>query len=75
MRSLTSTLLFCMIAFISNAQKPKENIRDSAFAQDSVLITDMKENVTDNIPIITVDESEFTDAGSQNISSLLYCRP
>lgn len=73
MRSLILTLFCCPFVFIANAQNPtnKETKKDTSIATDSVLITELKDNVLDNIPVITVDESEFVEAGSQNISSLL----
>lgn len=38
---------------------------------DSLIVTQTSENNADNIPVISLDDNDFSDAGSQNISSLL----
>jgi hypothetical protein len=47
------------------------NTTDSIPKRDSSIIQELKENVIDNIPVITLDDNDFGDAGAQNISSLL----
>ena len=47
------------------------NNTDSIPKRDSSIIQELKENVIDNIPVITLDDNDFGDAGAQNISSLL----
>ncbi len=63
------------VLFIVNgyAQKP-ENERskqDSTAKQDSVILEEIKDNLLDNIPTITLGDDDFADASSQNVSSLL----
>lgn len=73
MRPLVLTLCCCLLLFLTHAQKPisRNNKKDTSIVSDSLLIIELRDNVLDNIPVITVGESEFADAGSQNISSLL----
>ena len=44
---------------------------DSIPKRDSSIIQDLKDNVIDNIPLITLDDNNLGDASAQNISSLL----
>ena len=63
---LTAALL--NIPFYVSAQ---QGITDSIPAADSIPIQELKDDIIDNIPIITLDDNELGDAGTQNISSLL----
>lgn len=44
---------------------------DSIPKPDSSLIEDLKDNTIDNIPVITLDDNDLSDASAQNISSIL----
>jgi hypothetical protein len=48
-----------------------ENLTDTLPKQDSSFIEDVKSNLLDNIPTVSLDDNDFNDAGTQNISSLL----
>ncbi|KAI9445721.1 TonB-dependent receptor [Russula earlei] len=43
----------------------------SANRTDSTLIEELKENVLDNIPTVSLDDNDLSDGSSQNISSVL----
>jgi hypothetical protein len=62
----------CCIVSTSFAQnEPGQNRnKDSTAAADSSLY-ELKDNVLDNMPVISLDENDFSDAGAQNISSVL----
>lgn len=57
---LLFTLCFC------KAQAQKDSTR-----LDSSIIDEIKDNVLDNIPVISLDESDLSETNTQNISSLL----
>lgn len=63
---LTATLL--NIPFYVFAQ---QTIADSIPSADSTTLQQLKADIADNIPVITLDDNELGDAGAQNISSLL----
>jgi hypothetical protein len=74
MRILLLILHACIFHIIVIAQAPpgNENKKDtSILAADSILTAELDNNVSDNIPVVSLDESEFSEAGTQNISSLL----
>ncbi|MEP6681870.1 MAG: Plug domain-containing protein, partial [Parafilimonas sp.] len=73
MPRLLSTILFALALIHANAQQDsiKINITDSIPKRDSAIIEELKDNVIDNIPTITLDDNELGDASTQNISSLL----
>ena len=50
---------------------PKPVITDTTAQPDSVNAEFLKDNVPDNIPTISLQDNDFSDAGSQNISSQL----
>src|SRR5436853_1678037 len=49
----------------------KLNQTHIAVIEDSSAITDIKENALENLPLITLDDNELSEAAPQNISSLL----
>ncbi|RYY87235.1 MAG: TonB-dependent receptor [Chitinophagaceae bacterium] len=57
-------------AFTAQAQQPKTADSTSRATRDTT-IEEMKQGVLDNIPVITLDENDMGDAGTQNISSIL----
>lgn len=63
---------FCFIVSLSFAQNEPEQNRnkDSTSIADSSLL-ELKDNALDNLPVISLDENDFADAGPQNISSVL----
>src|SRR5689334_20568635 len=69
-RLLLWTLLCIAIDKHCNGQQIK-NITDTLPKSDSSLIEDLKNNTLDNIPTISLDDNDFSDAGIQNVSSLL----
>jgi len=44
---------------------------DTLRKKDSSLIEELKENVLDNIPVVSLDENDMSDGSAQNISSVL----
>ncbi len=66
------TCLYIVLLLSAQAQKYfKPNATDTTARPDSANVEDLKENVLDNIPTISLDDNDFSDAGSQNISSQL----
>ncbi|RYY39105.1 MAG: Plug domain-containing protein [Chitinophagaceae bacterium] len=65
---LLPVLLLAGIA--AQAQQPKSADSTSRASRDTT-IEEMKQGVLDNIPVITLDENDMGDAGTQNISSIL----
>ena len=63
--TLQLTFSFCFAQYSSN-----NSAKDSLQADTSV-IDEIKDNVLDNIPTISLSEDDFSESGSQNISSLL----
>src|SRR5579875_3770219 len=64
-------LLSCMIACnLLHAQNSFPNA-DTTTRPDSVVTEELKDNVLDNIPTITLSDDELGDVGAQNISSQL----
>ncbi|QEC69780.1 TonB-dependent receptor [Panacibacter ginsenosidivorans] len=55
----------CCIFFVSFAQN-----KDSTSVADSSLY-ELKDNALDNLPVISLDDNDFSDAGPQNVSSVL----
>ncbi len=70
MPKLISTLFFIIVFKFCDAQQ-SEITNDSLPKQDSSVIEDLKSNALDNIPTISLDDNDFSDAGTQNVSSLL----
>ncbi|MEP6467737.1 MAG: Plug domain-containing protein, partial [Parafilimonas sp.] len=73
MPRLLSTILFALALMHVNAQQDsiQKNTAGRTHKRDSTIIQDLKENVIDNIPTITLDDNDLGDASTQNISSLL----
>lgn len=65
---LLPVLLCAGIAAQAQQTKPADST--SRAARDTS-IEEMKQGVLDNIPVITLDENDMGDAGTQNISSIL----
>ncbi|RYY97020.1 MAG: TonB-dependent receptor [Chitinophagaceae bacterium] len=61
-------LLLC--AGISAQAQEKRPLDTTRFARDTT-IEDLKQGVLDNIPVISLDENDMGDGGTQNISSIL----
>jgi hypothetical protein len=66
-------LLACTIVWnILQAQKNlKPNTTDTTARPDSVITEELKDNVLDNIPTISLNNDELNNEGAQNISSQL----
>lgn len=66
-------LSFVLASSLAMAQKEKKQIPDTTGRNggDSTLISDMKDNLLDNIPVVSLDEGDLTDGSSQNVSSVL----
>ncbi len=63
---------FCTGILISaQAQKYFKPNTDTTARPDSIHLEELKDNVLDNIPVITLDDNDFGDGSSQNISSQL----
>jgi hypothetical protein len=73
MTRLISTAL-CIVLSLNAACQTDSIIitrNDSVPKTDSLVIEDLKDNVTDNMPVIILDDNSLNDEGTQNISSLL----
>jgi hypothetical protein len=72
---LLFTCLFCLIGLAGFAQKTtkKKAAQDTSIRKsaDSTETQETKEEVADNIPIVSLDENDLGDGSSQNVSSLL----
>ncbi len=73
-----ATFLLLVLSLYVSAQKKKKSITPaikptSALTAtiDTTLLGELKENLADNIPIISLDENDLGDGSSQNISSAL----
>ncbi len=73
MRKLFLLLLLQTSVLYVFSQIPREqqNSTDTLHNGDSTVLEEIKDNVLDNIPVISLDDNDFADAVSQNISSLL----
>ncbi len=60
-------LLLCNVGFAQINNK-KDTVRKNI---DSALLDELKENLLDNIPTVSLDDNDFGDGNSQNISSVL----
>ncbi|RYY65667.1 MAG: TonB-dependent receptor [Chitinophagaceae bacterium] len=65
---LLPVLLCAGIAAQAQQTKPADS---TSRATRDTTIEEMKQGVLDNIPVITLDENDMGDAGTQNISSIL----
>jgi hypothetical protein len=66
----TRLLLIFLCAYIYAGAQQKNRV-DTLPSRDSALLDELKQNLQDNIPTITIDESDIGDDGGQNISSVL----
>jgi len=72
MRKLLSLLTLIILSnSIQAQQNNKYNNADTTARPDSIITEELKENVLDNIPTISLSSDELTDVGMQNISSQL----
>lgn len=70
MRKLILTLPLCVALFMGFAQNAP--VKDTAARrQDSTILDEIKENVLDNIPTLSLDDNDLADATSQSVSSVL----
>lgn len=72
MRKLTLLFLISSVCEIAIAQIPVKNMgADTTITKDSAIIEEMKESMTDNLPVISLDDNDFSEGSTQNVSSLL----
>ncbi len=72
MRKLWLTGLCAGLLLSAQAQNDTKPNTDTTAHPDSTVLEDMKDNVQDNIPTISLDDNDFSDAAAtQNISSQL----
>ena len=72
----TKLLLLLLLAGssgFSQAPVAKDSIpvRKDTIPQKDTLIQDLQEGVLDNIPVVSMDENDFSDGSAQNVSSVL----
>lgn len=67
---LKSCLLCAFVCISAASFGQKKNATDTIPKTDSVL-TELKNDVLDNIPVVSLDENDLGDAGNQNVSSVL----
>lgn len=72
---LLMAILMSFTAYTATAQKAvkKKAVKDTTARsnQDSTGVEETKEDVADNIPVVSLDENDLGDGSSQNVSSLL----
>lgn len=68
-----SMLLFLVLtSCVAVAQTETKPVPDTIHrSSDSTLVSDLKDNLLDNIPVVSLDENDLNDASSQNVSSVL----
>ncbi len=73
MRKLMMMVFGCCVYCISLAQDTAQTTqnKDTTARLDSAVLDEIKDNVLDNIPVISLDDNDQTDVNSQNISSVL----
>ncbi|WP_171607543.1 TonB-dependent receptor domain-containing protein [Limnovirga soli] len=71
MRKLILGAISCLAISICVAQTSPTQNKDSTGRLDSTILDEIKDNVLDNIPVISLDDNDQTDVNSQNISSVL----
>ncbi|MEO7446038.1 MAG: TonB-dependent receptor [Ferruginibacter sp.] len=68
-KQIYGILFFLGAGLIAHAQE--KNLRDTIIKQDSIVLLESRENMQDNLPVISLDENDFADGSAQNISSQL----
>lgn len=63
--------LLSVITIQASAQKKKNSKKTEPIKTDTIIINEIKDDLLDNIPIISIDENDVGDGNSQNISSVL----
>src|SRR5690348_7392101 len=69
-KSVLFITLNFFISYCYSQDHPYNSSKDSLHT-DSSMLDEIKDDVLDNIPTISLDENDFSESGSQNISSLL----
>ncbi len=66
-------LLLAGSAGFSQAPVAKDSIpvRKDTIPQKDTMVQDLQEGVLDNIPVVSLDENDFSDGSAQNVSSVL----
>lgn len=72
MRRLILIPLCCIgsVCFAQNESGQNRNKDSTISAADSALY-ELKDNALDNVPVVSLDDNDFSDAGPQNVSSVL----
>jgi hypothetical protein len=70
MRKLTLLLSVILGGIMVNAQPKTNNPNDTLPTKDSIAM-ELKDQMLDNIPVVSLDENSLGDGSSQNISSVL----
>lgn len=68
---LRNRLLLLLLCAGTVAQAQQKNPVDTLPKRDTAIIEELKDNLLDNIPVISLDENDMGDAASQNVSSVL----
>ncbi len=65
--------LLVLIFLSSYAQQPKKKIgKDTLAAKvDSAVLEDMKQDLSESLPVVSLDDADLTSGSSQNVSSVL----
>src|SRR5438105_1197582 len=70
MRKLILIVIGNLIFLFCIAQDQSDQNKDST-RLDSSIIDEIKDNVLDDLPVISLDENDLSEANSQNVSSVL----
>ena len=70
MRKLILIVIGNFILSVCIAQNQSDQNKDST-RSDSAIIDEIKDNVLDNLPVISLDENDLSEGNAQNVSSLL----
>jgi hypothetical protein len=71
MRKLVLILSSNFIFSFCIAQAPENDPIKDSLISDTAVVDQIKTEVLDNIPVISMDENDFSESSAQNISSLL----
>lgn len=71
-RCTTLCILFLFYNYVFAQQKIRKTVKDTAgIKADSIVIEDIKQNIRDNLPVVSLDDADMNNESSRNVSSVL----